>query len=233
MKGLLLILACGFFLESNAQKTIIVPSETSHEIWSEASASFKFSKNWKGSYTQSIRLSDETQGYKLGFSEYGLQYRLLDIISLKLKGRFVFYPNSPAEFRYYGDAGYEFQKKGFPLRIDYRLRVEDIPQYAGNPEETYFRNRFGFSYNLSKLADPYIQYESFYTLRSKNIQDKFSDHRFYAGIEWRLGKNASLNTGYFLNQEIQEYTTITSKGNYKVHKPNRLHTLVLELEYDF
>jgi hypothetical protein len=234
MKKYCFILLLIFLLNKTSfgQITKIVPSDVNHEIWSEASAKLKLSKKWKAEYTQSVRYSDKVNGYKLGFCEYGLQYKITDGLALKTKGRFIFMPDEPNQFKYYADLSYGFQKKGFPLKIDYRLRAEDSPNTKINPKETAIRNRLGFSYNLSKFADPYVQYELFYSIHGSVVK-KFSDYRYYAGIQWSVGKNLGLNTGYFFNQEIQEIHSFTSKGKPKISMPDRLHTLVLELEYNF
>jgi hypothetical protein len=214
------------------QDTTIVSSQTSHEIWTEMGGQMKLGKNWKVNYNQSIRFSDKTGGYKLGFTEYGIQYKLTDAMALKLKGRFTFEPGDSNEFKYYFDYAYNFQRKGFPLRADYRFRLEDSPNSYRYGRETYVRNRVGLSYNLTKFADPFVQYEIFYCLDGV-LHKKFSDHRFYGGIQWTLGKNLGISTAYFFDKEIQDVTKITKKGNVKILRPDKQHTFVIEVEYNF
>jgi hypothetical protein len=234
MKKCIPLLFLAFFVVQfiYAQDTIVEPSETSHELWTEMGGQMKLGKNWKVGYNQSVRFSDKTGGYKLGFTEYGIQYKLTDAMALKLKGRFTFEPGDSNEFKYYIDYTYSFQRKGFPLRADYRLRLEETPNSYKYGRETYLRSRVGLNYNLTKFADPFVQYEIFYCADGV-LHKKFSDHRFYGGILWTIGKNLDISTAYFFNQEIQDITKITKKGNFKILRPDKQHTFVIELEYSF
>jgi hypothetical protein len=213
-------------------KTIIKPADVYHELWTEATAKLKINKHWRLEYSQAVRFRKESVGYKYTYSELGLQYKFNNAFALKLKGRYVFLPDTLDQFKYYADFTYDFLRKGFPLRMDYRLRIGDAPQTDGYERETYIRNRFGLSYNLSKIADPYIQYELFYSLGG-TFPHKLTDHRYYAGINWSIGKHLGINSGYFFDQEIQEKVSLTDKGNTKIIKPDRMHAFILELEYTF
>jgi hypothetical protein len=226
-----LFFVCGIYAYGQPD-TIIRSSDIYHELWTEASASYKLNKHWRAEYTQSVRFSDKVSGYKYTFSELGIQYRFANAFAVKIKGRYVFVPDTFNIFRYYADFTYDFQRKGFPVRLDYRLRFGDSPNTANYNRETYLRNRLGISYNLSNFADPYLQYELFYSIAG-TFDHEFTLQRYYAGVHWALGKHLGLDSYYFYGMEMQERTEITNKGNIKIIKPDRVHTFALELKYSF
>jgi hypothetical protein len=219
------------FIATYGQTVRIKESDVYKEIWAEATAKLKITDKWRTEFTQSSRFRNGT-GYKFSFSELGIQYKFTDALALKIKGRYTLLPDTNDFFKYYADLSYGLKWKGFPLKVDYRMRFENSPATSVYPREAEIRNRIGISYNLSKFADPYFQYELFYCIKG-DVPNKFSDHRYYAGIQWTLGKRIALNTGYFFDQEIQEIAGFTSKGNPKITMPDRLHTLLIELEYEF
>lgn len=185
--ALIFILAAQF--TSHAQK----PSDL--ELWTGASFQYRMSKKWSIAIEEQFRFNDTISSLQKSFTEAGLKFRLGKGFAIAGNYRYSVYRTSANRHRVSGDLSYGFDKKGFPLVIDIRSRF----QYTFNQNRTFLRNKIALSYKLSKLVDPYIQYEAFFRFNGKN---EFRINRYTLGLDWRLMKELNLTTFFRIEDEI-------------------------------
>ncbi len=206
MKYILVSLIVGIVFTGQAQK----PTDT--ELWTGGQVQFRLSKPFSMGITQQFRFKDTISSLDKSFTELDMKYRLGKRWSLRGNYRYVMRPERTNQHRFALDLGYSFDKKGFPLIFDYRLRG----QYLLGGNRTYVRNKFGLTYKMSKLVDPYVAYEAFFRLDGKN---EFRTNRYTVGLDWRLAKPLHLNTFFRVEDGIN------------VKDPERQRIIGLTLNY--
>lgn len=203
---ILFVLLLGSTFMAQAQK----PIDT--ELWTGGTFQLRINKPLSIDLEQQFRFNDTISTLYKSFTELGLKYRLGKGFSLKGNYRYTVRPTKKNQHRVAMDLNYSYDKKGFPLMIDYRLRFQSVP--GGN--RTYIRNKLSLTYKLSKLVDPYIAYEAFFRLNGKN---EFRTNRFTFGLDWRILKELHANTFFRIEDGIN------------VKNPERQHVIGVTLSY--
>lgn len=185
---------------------------TDYELWTGGSFQLRINKPLSIELTEQFRFNDTISSLYKSFTELGIKYRFGKGFSAKGNYRYSVRSNSKNDHRLALDLNYSFDKKGFPLIIDYRLRFQNV--MAGN--STYLRNKLGLTYKMSKLVDPFAAYESFFRFNGKN---EFRTNRYTVGLDWRLMKELHLKTYFRIEDEIN------------VKNPERQNVIGLTLDY--
>ena len=172
---------------------------TDFEFWPSADLRYNISKKFRVSVEQQLRLDDGASQFKTTFTEAGLRYRISRYIRIRANYRFIIRPNDIRQ-RISGDLLLRYQKKKFPLRFNYRMRLQKLYRGEGRNPIKYFRNKLAVSYNLSKLVDPFVASELYYRLWNKT--NELQKYRLDFGMDWRLNKKSSLSTFYRFQKEI-------------------------------
>jgi hypothetical protein len=179
-----------------------------NQLWTRATLKFRVNKNLRFDVEEQARFNNDISRLKITLTEGSIVYDLTKKITVKGNFRYICDPYSHNSYRYSGDFSYDFSKKGFPLDFKYRLRLQrDIEEHT-RESGSYFRNKFSVDYNLSKLVDPSIAFESYFKLSYVN---RFSTNRYIAGLEWRLFKNVDLETFFMYEDEFGEKNPKTNK----------------------
>ncbi|PCJ87540.1 MAG: hypothetical protein COA57_04445 [Flavobacteriales bacterium] len=166
----------------------------------------KFSKKFEAGLNYQTRLNNVMSSFKAALVEGSLQYNLNKFVSFKTAFRQAWVAETDFHGWYSGTgtrqrilfATYlKWKKKDFPLRLQGRLRIEN--EWASSngyvTSYTFLRPRLNIEYNVCKLVDPYVSVEPFFNMRAANSLGLM---RFEAGLQWRVGKVAGLNTFYRL-----------------------------------
>ena len=161
---------------------------------------------------EQFRFNDTISTLYESFTELGIKYRLGKGFSFKGNYRYIVDYGGKNDHRLALDFNYSFDKKGFPLIIDYRLRFQNVMGRS----KTYVRNKIGLTYKLTKLVDPYMAYELFYRFNGKN---EFRKTRFTIGLEWRIMKELHCSTYFRVQDDIN------------VKNPERQKIIGLTLNY--
>ncbi|MBL4654882.1 MAG: hypothetical protein JKY33_03555, partial [Bacteroidia bacterium] len=121
----------------------------------ETSFSKKLSNVFNGEVNLQSRYMTQFTRLQGLMPEIGLSARINKHFSIKTCYRYNLVGNSGSRVLV---AGYfKWRKKGFPLRIQLRSRLETG---AGD----FWRNRVKTEFNMSKIVDPYSSFETFYRL---------------------------------------------------------------------
>lgn len=185
-----------------------------YELWTGASLKFKLSKKLNLSVAEQVRFNDTISSVKKSFTEIGLKYKIANGFSLKGNYRLIVPPGKTILHRIAIDGNYSWKKKGYPLSVNYRLRL----QHQFGKQRTYMRNKVKLDYNLTKLVDPFVAYEVFFRFNGKN---EFRVSRLTVGLDWKITKKFEVSTFYRLQDDIF------------IKSPERQHVLGLVLAYKF
>jgi hypothetical protein len=177
------------------------------QIWTGPVLKYNFSKKFRAEFEQQFRFNDNASKYDYTFSELGLRYKVFKYLELKAVFRQSFLP--PAEsgsgisdsdksrLCFAAGTGTELFNTG--VNLGYRLMYQDSWENSSLKTSQYIRNRINVDYNLSKLVDPYIDWESYFRLDGKN---EFRQNRYTVGLNWRILKQLNLDTYYRYQKEI-------------------------------
>ena len=175
--------------------SLIAQRPTDLELWSGGTVNFKFNKKLSLDLREQIRFDNNISTVKKSFTELGLKIKLGKRFGLKPAYRFNIKPGATFEHRLSFDGNYKWSKKGFPLILGYRMRI----QHKFINPKTYLRNKFQVKYKLSKLVDPFTAYELFFRFNGKN---EFRVSRLTVGFDWRITKNFKISTFYRIQDDI-------------------------------
>lgn len=229
MKKLLPCLALLFTGVLSAQTA---PIETG-EMWAGAAFKLEYNKKWTFQIEEQLRLWNHLGDVKSTFTEVSVGYEIIKDLEVVGSYRFTVVPNSFAQdaieksafnqSRFMLDLKYELDKKGFPLSLEYRQRIQDTRELYTDYKVTYWRNRFGLEWEATDDITPYMEYESFYRMNQKK---EFRRNRYSFGIEWRINKEMDISTFYRVDQQIN--TKVNGRENivgiaysYKMEVDNR------------
>ncbi len=170
-------------------------------LWTGVTIKADLSKKFRVNVEEQARFDNNISHLNITLTEAGLRYELTKRIDLKAGFRYIFDPESHNSQRFSGDIRYTWSKKKFPIDIGLRSRYQHTVEEHTMESKSYIRNKINLDYNLSKLADPYIAYESYFRL---NYQNRFTVSRYLIGIEWRLHKDLNLETYFLFEDEFGE-----------------------------
>lgn len=190
----------------------IAQKPTDYELWTGGTFQLRVNKPLSIDITEQFRFNDTISSYYKSLTELGMKYRFGKGFSVKGMYRYTLRPTRQSQHRLAADLNYKFDKKGFPLIFNYRLRFQNV--MAGN--STYLRNKLGLTYKMSKVVDPFFAYEAFFRFNGKN---EFRTNRYTFGLDWRLMKELHMNTYFRIEDEIN------------VKNPERQNIIGLTLEY--
>jgi len=172
---------------------------TDNELWTAGALKFEINKKFRAEIEQQVRLNDDISSFKNTFSELGLRYRINKLFSFKGNCRYIIKPNKNNWYRISGSFYFDLNKKKFPLKFEYRLKIQNEKEQNSGKKITKIRNKGTFDYNLSKPVDPYISGEIYYRLNKIN---EFRTIRITVGLDWKLSKNIDLTTFFRVQNEI-------------------------------
>lgn len=173
-------------------------SNSDFQLWTGANAKLKLNDKWSLSLAPELRFADTISTLKNVISELGIKYSITKSISFLAEYRYTIRPGKNDVNRFCIGAAYDWSKKDFPIAFSYRTKFQYSRNMNSGNSESYFRNKIGVDFNLSKLVDPFVSYEIFF-LFGKN---EFRNTRYSIGLNWKLGKNLSLSTYYIYQREI-------------------------------
>lgn len=197
--------------------SIIAQKSTDTELWTGGELKLRLTKKLKVDVDEQFRFNDTISSFKAALTEIGLKYKLDKGFSLKGNFRFARRSNKSNRNRFSLDVNYDWDKKEFPLSIEYRLRFQNTSDASLGKNFTYVRNRIGLDYNLSKLVDPFLFYELYFRLNGKN---EFRVTRFTFGLDWKMTEQLDLTTYYRIDSDIN------------VKKPKKQNIIGVMLSYD-
>ena len=172
-----------------------------NQLWSGATLKLRMNKKLRFDIEEQVRFNNDISRLNITFTEGSILYDLTKRISFKGNFRYIYDPNSHNALRYSGDLAYNWSKKRFPFDFKYRLRFQRLSEEHTHEIESYFRNKFSADYNLSKLVDPFIAYESYFKL---DYIYQFTVNRFVVGLDWSILKNIDLETFFMYEDEFGE-----------------------------
>jgi len=169
-----------------------------HEIWYGGVIRYDINKQLRVDLEEQFR-SNLTAGIlRQNFTELGMSYKFNRYF--RVRG-FFRYTNRYADYGKYRlglDARARYSKKGNPIALSYRIRLQQTKEIFTKEPESIFRQQFKMEYNLSKLVDPSFGFELFHRFNGyNNIQGL----RYTIGLDWRLYKGLELATFLRFDQE--------------------------------
>lgn len=189
---------------------------TDNELWTGGTYKLGITKKVRVEFEEQFRFNNNLSSYNNNFTELRLRYKFNKHFAVKGNLRHTIRYKDFNRRRFTIDAYYNWEKKSFPLRFQYRLRLQDSRVFQTGKKTNYIRNKFSLEYNLTKLVDPFIAYEIYYRLNQKN---EFRVSRFTMGLNWKLNKQIDLSTYYRLQRDIN------------IKKPQAQHIIGLMLTY--
>lgn len=189
----------------------------SPELWSGYTLKYKINQKYRLELEQQARTTSGLQDLRSAFAELGLRYKITDYLNLKPQLRYTLRNQDRNEVRMSLDCNVSHNFKDWRLKPKYRFRFQSTQVSYTGQNITILRNQLELLYNLSKPADPYMEYENFYRLNSKN---EVRTHRYTMGIDWRINKRTDLKTYVRRDQEVN------------VKNPERQNVVGVELSFD-
>ena len=151
------------------------------------------------------RIDNYITTFKATLAEGSFKYKMNKFISFKTGLRYAYVAQTDmhgwkraagSQTRAMFATYFRWKKKDYPLRLQARLRVENEWVSENSNEYTFLRARLNASFNYLKWATPYLSIEPFNDPRAFDQIVKLI--RYEAGVDWKVGKIASLNTFYRL-----------------------------------
>ena len=161
--------------KSNAQGGNNITNDI--EFWSGANVKYDLSKKFRIDLEEQLRLDNNITQFKTVFTQLGVRYRLHRYIRIGTAYRFIIRSNE-IRHRISGDIIFRYRKKKFPLRVNYRIRLQKT--FQNNTSRNYLRNKLRVGYNATRLVDPYIAGELYY--RIYNMPNEFQKYRLFSWI---------------------------------------------------
>ncbi len=192
--------------------------KSENNLWTSGVVKLKVNKQLRFDLEEQTRFDKDITRLHAVITEGGALYELNKHFSVKANFRYIYDQNAQNSYRYSGDFAYDWSKKKFPLNVKYRLRFQRTIEEHTHAAESYFRNKLTAGYNLTKIVDPYIGFESYFKL---NYINKFTTNRYIAGLEWKITKKIDLTTYFMLEDEFGE------------RKPKIQRIFGVELAYGF
>ena len=172
-----------------------------NHLWTGAKLRFRMNKKLRFDIEEQVRFNNDVSKLNITFTEGSILYEFTKRISIKGNFRYTYDPESHNALRYSADFAYDWSKKRFPFDFKYRIRFQRQVEEHTRESDNYLRNKFSADYNLSRLVDPFIAYESYFKLDYIN---KFTVNRYVVGLEWRILKNLDLETFFMYENEFGE-----------------------------
>lgn len=191
-------------------------SDRDFQSWSGINLSTKINKKWNFQYKTQVRLVENSATFGSFVNQVAFNRKLSKHFNLKPAIRYTLKPGRHV-LRTSLDFGFKTKTKNKKLRFKNRIRF----QYA-SPADTFqpkmwLREKVSFSFNLSKLVDPFISGELFFRFK----KNEFRVWRTTIGLDWNLPKRFTITTFYRLEQE------------FNVSLPEQNHIVGVNLGYDF
>jgi len=177
------------------------------QLWTGPVLKYNITDKFRAEFEQQFRFNNNISQYDYTFSELALRYKLLKFLDVKAIYRHSFIPEGQT-----GGALSEYDKSRIgvnastgtkifntDLKVGYRIMYQHSWENTTLVSTNYIRNRFEIDYNLSKLADPYANYESYYRLDNKN---EFRQNRFTIGLSWKISDKLDIDSYYRYQNEI-------------------------------
>ncbi len=182
-----MLLSC----EANAQ------SKSDAELWSGGKMQVNLKKRFRFEGEYQYRLQENFGKKKLSFVEFGLMFKINRFLYFKPSYRIVNMPeHNDNRNRISADLYLKLKRKDFPLKFQNRLRFQRQSEISTIQKSITIRNRFGVRYELSKLVDPELSFELFYS------QEQMDANRIKLGLIWNLPKRFTLNSFYALERQM-------------------------------
>jgi len=176
-----------------------IVEENDIRLWTGGTVKFEFTKDLRLEVEQQYRISDTISNYESSFTEFGVRYEFNDWLDAKGQYRYTSEIMDRNTQRWSLDISAKYEIDDFPVDLEYRFRVTDSRVDFTGEKDTYVRNRFGLDWNMSKLVDPFFEYENFYKF---NEHMEFRVNRFTLGLEWKLSDESDFETYYRVEDEF-------------------------------
>lgn len=188
---------------------------TDFQTWNGLEVNYKISKKFRFHIDGQSRISltDKSKNRYLG--DFSIEWKPNKYFDFSLGYRSVYRKEiNTSNGRIYTDLSFKLKPKESKLRISNRTRLQLDYVYNASNKEAAFRNKTSIGYNLSKLFDPTVSHEFFYS------KEMFSDMRTKLGGSWRLKKDLHLSTYYAFETQLGRKTN------------NQRHLLMCKLSLD-
>lgn len=172
---------------------------TDNELWTGGTYKLGINKKVRVEFEEQFRFNNNFSSYNNNFTELRLRYKFNKHFAVKGNLRHTIRYKDFNKRRFSIDVYYNWEKKSFPLRFQYRLRLQDSKVFQTGKKTDYLRNKFSLEYNLTKLVDPFVAYEIYYRFNQKN---EFRVSRITMGLNWKLNKQIDLSTYYRYQRDI-------------------------------
>ncbi len=172
-----------------------------NQLWSGATLKLRVTKKLRFDFEEQVRFDNDISRLHATLTEGNILYNLTKRIRLKSTFRYFFDPYSHNYYRLSGDFSYDISIKNSPLDFKYRLRFQHVFEEHTRKSENYFRNKISADYNLSRLVDPFIEFENYFRL---SYVYRFTTNRYIVGLDWRISRNIDLETFFMYEDEFGE-----------------------------
>lgn len=165
--------------------------------WTSAGASFKLADDWKGSFTEELRLGDDGGNLYYEHSDLGFTYSgLADWVDLGFNFRLIYEKNGKDDWQRENRPHLNVTLKTKLLNLDVSNRARFEYRDRKDKDDVWrYRHKVTVKLPLELTAlklKPYLAEEFFITLNDDNV-DK---NRFYAGASATLTENIAADIYY-------------------------------------
>lgn len=187
------------------------------ELWSGLAVRYDLTKKLRVQLEEQFRFYENIGARKESLTELELKYELFEFLDVSGKYRYTDNADGRDERRFSMDLDTEYDIPKIPIDVTYRIRFQDDKVSYTDQKSVFLRNRLGLDYNMTKLVDPYAEYEVFYLFSEKY---EVRTNRYTFGLVWKLTGDLDLDTFYRIDKERN------------VEVPKTQHIIGLMVSYD-
>ncbi len=133
--------------------------------------------------------------------EIGSGYKLNKYVNLKAGARFADVYEDDDKLRLNADLILKWSKKKWPLKVQYRNRLQHIFLAANEDHYSIYRAKFKFSWKLMKKFYFYSGFEYFFKFGQK---DKWNGERFFIGLNKKFKKGVGGSLAYIIDEGLNK-----------------------------
>ena len=199
-KILIVLILTGIYTLTAAQSADL-------QLWTGPVVKYNISDKFRLELEQQFRFNENISKYDYTFTEFAIRYKVFKYLDFKTFYRHTFIPSGQtgsileeydrSRISISASTGTEIFNTG--IKIGYRIMYQHSWENTSLVTSNFIRNRFELDYNLSKLVDPYANYESYYRLDQKN---EFRQNRYTIGLTWKVTNKLDIDSYYRFQNEI-------------------------------
>ena len=198
---------CFLFLFLFPLVSTIFALEVDDALWTEIEIG-KSIKNYSIDISHELRYIENYNELQKSNSEISFSYKALNSTKITCYYRYSEYSD---KFKSRLGVANKYNIDFSKIELDWIVKFQKDFENNKIPEELIFRNKFLLEFEYLSFLSPYLSYETFHQLISKDI--RFEKYRISSGIKYKITKDTTIKLFYIYSGKFEdnefEITNIT------------------------